>query len=469
MAYYLYMPKQRHIDISQLQGDREVAYAPGELLLLGFRRRIAGFGVHFAPIVPHSAWKLRVENSGVGLQTYAQSQRFSLDDVELCLESAGDETLEVLPDRAGLVLAIHAEHKGVLRRAPMWSPPYEPPNWAYDFWFSTPMARMSEGQVWAEVQTAHRMRLHPTVWLLDADWASTEHWLRVDPYKFPSGDGFLSALGDLDIKPVVWLAPWVQTGTVNWDFFNKQRWFAEDESGKSRIFPVTGNGQVKGSYLDFTNQAFVDYFTQAIGAALDRGVAGFMFDFGESLPDGAMMAGTTESSRTALAAGIVGHNWYVGEVKRVMREAVEGRDVALISRSGWTQSYASTGLWLGDQSSDSSRFAGLGSVAWGYRSAYQAGYRFVGMDIGGYFGFPNVADYMRWLDLAVAMPFSMHHGMLHANPWEIGPDALAHHRYARKLHTALWGQGKRQVPKFELDRSYAQMRAIQAGDYRFSL
>jgi alpha-glucosidase (family GH31 glycosyl hydrolase) len=60
--------------------------------------------------------------------------------------------------------------------------------------------------------------------------------------------------------------------------------------------------------------------------------------------------------------------------------------LCVISRSGWTDTYSQSGLWLGDQSSDASRFAGLESVLWGYKTAHDAGYRFIGMDAGGYFG-----------------------------------------------------------------------------------
>ena len=462
------MIQVRHLAVHHLHPHRVIHYRAGEVLEIAFGRKLRGFGVHFAPIESHAAWKLRIANSGVGLQTYAQSQRFSLDDYPLRLESAGDETIEVSPHRSGHVLRIIPEHSGILQADTPPAKAYRPPVWAYDFWFSTPSLRLSEAEVRKEMTTAHAHHLHPTVWLFDANWESTEHFLHLNPVRFPSGDSFVEEVRQRGIRPIMWLPPWIPTHTHLWRFFNARDWFVKGADHKTLVFPVNGSLSIQGSYLDFTSKDFVAYFTQEVQLALDRGIAGFMSDFGEVLPDEAVLQCDTPTAEAARSQGLAGHNWYIDEVKRVLHAAVSGRDACIISRAGWTNAYQHTGLWLGDQSSDASRFAGLVSAAWGYYSAVQADYRFVGMDIGGYFGHPVTQDYINWMSLAICMPFAMHHGNIHANPWEEGQEALAYHRWARQKHHQLW-QVPEQKPRFITDQRGMRLKKIQVGDHSIDL
>lgn len=461
------MAKFIHINVDDFTPRKEVAYEAGDVISIYYKNSLSGFGLHFAPVLDHQAWNIRSVNSSVGLDTYAPSQNFKLDGKSLTLVSAGNETIETTPFRNGHHLTIRAAGKGLLKVRNDRPKAYSPPHWAYDYWFSTPWPRMSEKEVLNEIDTAHSHRLSPKVWLLDAGWESNEEILSFNNKRFESGDNFVQKMVQKDLKPIVWLSPFVVEDTKIWHKCNDNGWLAKDEQGHSALFPVVGNGETIGSYLDFTNFEFLNYLGERISSMASLGLSGIMFDFGESLPDETVLACQTDESKDAKNKGLVGHNWFVGEIKRTLNELTKAYDFALISRSGWTNSHAHSGLWLGDQSSDSSRFAGLESLTWGYKTAHEAGYKFVGMDVGGYFGVPTPQDYKRWLDLSVCMPFSMLHGALQANPWEEGDDVSAYFRKTRELHSRIWHNYNDTEVEFESDQNNQRVTEISVNGYRF--
>jgi hypothetical protein len=461
------MPKFINLDINHLTQHRVVHYEAGDVLSIAYHKSLKGFGLRFGPIQNFEAWNLRSFNSSVGLDTYAPSQHFELDGVALELKSAGDESLELTPYRSGNMLIIRAAHAGSLQARSSNVKAYQPPDWAYDFWFTTPWPRMSEENVLSDIASAHQHHLAPKVWLLDAGWASHTSYLEFNNDLFPSGNRFLQDMRSMDLRPILWVSPYIDAKTENWRTFDHNGWLVKDARGKSMIFPVTGDNKDLGSYIDYTSASFLEYFKTKIANVAKQGLGGVMFDFGEAFPDDAVLQCTTPSSQTAREQDIVGHNWYVGEIKRVLHEIAEPLGLCIISRSGWTDSYAHTGLWLGDQSSDASRFAGLESVTWGYKTAHDAGYRFIGMDTGGYFGFPTLKDYKRWLDLSVTMPFTMLHGALQSAPWEEGSEALTHYRKCHELHQEIWKKPHEVALRFSTAPKEVKITTIKANDYTF--
>lgn len=462
------MPKFINLDINHLTPHRTVRYEVGDVLSIFYRNSLKGFGLRFGPIQDFEAWNLRSINSSIGLDTYAPSQLFEVDGTNLQLISAGDESIETAPYRSGHLLTIRAAHSGILRSQTSKLKAYKPPEWAYDFWFTTPWTRMSQQEVLSDIASSHQHHLAPKVWLIDAGWASPESYLDFNAELFPSGNDFLQDLRSVELKPILWMSPYIDAKTKNWRTFNQNGWLVQDTQQKSMVFPVTGDNESLGSYIDYTSASFLEFLKAKIANLTKQGLGGIMFDFGEALPDTAILQCATQSAKTSLEQGVIGHNWYVGEIKRALYEIAGPLGLCLISRSGWTESYAHTGLWLGDQSSDTSRFAGLESVTWGYKTARDAGYRFIGMDTGGYFGFPTLEDYKRWLDLSVTMPFTMLHGALQSDPWEEGSEALTHYRKCHEIHRQLWKKPDEVKLNFSTSSNGMKITSIKANEYTFS-
>lgn len=462
------MPKFIHLTADHLRHGRVVHYKAGDVLTIAFKRTITGFGVRFAPLQSHQSWNLRSVNSSVGLNTYAPSQAFTLDGIHLEFVSPGDEGLEIVPHRSGKQLIVHATHEGILQRSTRAHKSYAPPQWAYDFWFTTSWTRMSRENVTTDIAEAKQHHLAPRVWLLDAGWSSDASYLDFNKRRFADGNNFLTTLRDQQIQPIVWMAPYITVKTRNWEQFHANGWFVKDVHGNSMVFAVTGDNLQFGSYIDYTNESLLQFLQQKITALHQAGLRGIMFDFGESLPDGAVFQNSSPAVNIHAQRSLQGHNWYVGEAKRALHQIVRQFDLCLISRSGWTDTYTHSGLWLGDQSSDMSRFAGLGSLTWGYKTAYEAGYNFVGMDIGGYFGFPSPHDYKRWLDLAVTMPFAMLHGAYRNDPWDEGSEVLSHFRKRREQHNQIWQNPTKIIPEFTVSSNTLKIEKIHVASFTFN-
>ncbi len=462
------MPKFININSSHIVAGRKVHFKKDDVINISFQKEVSGFGLHFSPIAENQAFNLRSINSSVGLDTYAPSQRFRLDKIRLRIVSRGDETIEVSPYRSGKRLSMRAKYDGYLTHDSTKIRSYKPPQWAYDYWFSTSWTRMNQHTVLKEIDTAHRHHLEPRIWLLDAGWASTKTYLDFDLNKFPEGNNFLKVMHQSGVKPILWISPFIDSGTKLWETFDKNNWLVKNISKESAEFTITGDNESIGSYIDFTSKSFIEFLTQKIKDLHTIGLSGLMFDFGESLPDESILCLETESSKAASSLGLVGHNWYVGEIKKILHAIAAPLDMCLISRSGWTESFTDTGLWLGDQSSDVSRFAGLESVLWGYKTAYDAGYRFIGMDAGGYFGNPSINDYKKWLDLSVCMPFTMLHGAIQANPWELGGDILSHFRKVREHHARIWSEPNGVEAEFELSANKQKIISVKVKDCHFT-
>lgn len=456
------------IDNRHIVPGRVVKFDAGDVISILFKKEVTGFGLHFAPIQDNQAFNIRSINSSVGLDTYAPSQRFQLDGNHIQIHSSGDETIEVSPHRSGKQLFIMTKHHGNITHATKHLNHYKPPVWAYDYWFSTPWTRMNQQTVLLEIDTAHEHHLEPKVWLLDAGWASKDSYLDFNKALFPDENNIIKVLHHKGVKPILWMSPFIDERTKIWNEFDKNGWLIKNKQNKSALFAITGDNDSLGSYLDYTSKSFVEYLSNKVSELQSIGLKGIMFDFGEALPDESRLSCETDSAKQARSEGLIGHNWYVGEIKRVLSKITEPLGLCMISRSGWTDTYAHTGLWLGDQSSDTSRFAGLESVLWGYKTAYDAGYRFIGMDAGGYFGLPSVTDYEKWLDLSVTMPFTMLHGAKQANPWEVGDSALKHFRKVRELHRKIWQNPEDVDVKFKLNWNKQKIESVCVNKYNFS-
>ena len=135
------------------------------------------------------------------------------------------------------------------------------------------------------------------------------------------------------------------------------------------------------AYYDMTVEGSLDWFWGYLGRAADKGIDGWMHDYGESLPLEAVMGDGR--------SGYEVHNEYPllwAEAGRAFWEMKRpDGDFAIFNRSGYTGISAHTHImWLGDQLVTFDRNDGLGSVPRLYLSAGLSGIALTHSDIGGY-------------------------------------------------------------------------------------
>lgn len=214
------------------------------------------------------------------------------------------------------------------------------------------------------------------------------------------------------------------------------------EYARTHGLMVTAADGTPNGMVDFTNPAAVTWWQERLRRAFDRGIDGFMEDFGEQI--------TSDMKFWNGESGDVMHNKYPVLYHLATRAAIDdyqathpGRELWVYSRSGYNGSAAGEGgTFPGDNASDFGRANGLASSAIDMLNRSLGGAYGVVNHIAGYFdpAFVGVTKevFLRWTEWAALSPvFLVHNGLLAgtAHSWSYNdPDVIAaFNRYAR-LH-----------------------------------
>lgn len=175
------------------------------------------------------------------------------------------------------------------------------------------------------------------------------------------------------------------------------------------------------TYVDFTNPRAVELCRRALREALDLGEAGSMVDFGDLTPDGAVFYDGTRGAQM--------HNFFYYDYQRTVSEVFQekrGNDFILYARGAAPGTQRWVGQFAGDHPSN---FIGLKHVVTGALNLCACGYSLWGSDLGGYFGFPEPAVYMRWFQFGLFSPLMRPHGVAPRDPWFFGEAAVTNYKF----------------------------------------
>lgn len=171
-------------------------------------------------------------------------------------------------------------------------------------------------------------------------------------------------------------------------------------------------GEFECGVVDFTSEEARAWFAERIigREMLDRGIAGWMADFGEYLPTDLRLADGSDPMEA--------HNRYPVQWAEVNARAVASRnktgEALFFMRAGFSgvQGHCPL-LWAGDQSVDFTRHDGIGTVVTAALSAGLVGNAYSHSDCGGYtslHGNVRTAELMmRWCELAAFAPVMRSH------------------------------------------------------------
>ncbi|MGA9060825.1 MAG: TIM-barrel domain-containing protein, partial [Terracidiphilus sp.] len=174
------------------------------------------------------------------------------------------------------------------------------------------------------------------------------------------------------------------------------------------------------NYIDFTNPNALELCRRALREALDLGQAGGMADYGDMTPDGAVFYDGQRGAEM--------HNFYYYQYQRTVGEVYQekrGNDFILYGRGA----APGTQRWMGQFAGDHpANFDGLKHVLTGALNLCACGYSLWGSDIGGYFGYPQPAVYMRWFQFGLFSPLMRPHGTAPREPWYFGEAAVTNYK-----------------------------------------
>lgn len=169
--------------------------------------------------------------------------------------------------------------------------------------------------------------------------------------------------------------------------------------------------------MDLTNPQARAWWQGLHHPFLDDGVAVFKTDFGEGLPDDAVLADGTPPAHA--------HNLYPLRYNAAVSDGIGahlGRSPVVWGRSGWAGSHRYPGQWGGDAEST---VAGMQATLRGGLSYAISAPGFWSHDIGGFFG-PELtaALYVRWTQFAALSPLMRAHALRPREPWTFGEKTL---------------------------------------------
>jgi alpha-glucosidase (family GH31 glycosyl hydrolase) len=174
-------------------------------------------------------------------------------------------------------------------------------------------------------------------------------------------------------------------------------------------------------YIDFTNPNALELCRRALREALDLGEAGSMVDYGDLAPDNATFYDGRHGAEM--------HNFYYYDYQRTVSEVFRekrGDDFILYGRGAAPGTQRWVGQFAGDHPAN---FNGLRHVMTGALNLCACGYSNWGSDLGGYFGFPQPAVYMRWFQFGCFSPLMRPHGTAPRDPWYFGEAAVTNYKF----------------------------------------
>lgn len=252
---------------------------------------------------------------------------------------------------------------------------------------------------------------------LDPPWLRPGHLCDLvwDRESFPDPDGMIEALHEDGFKLCLWEYPYLLTETEAFHEAAEKGYLITDPRGEPYLLTRLSWAADHGGIVDFTNPDARQWWKDKHRPLVEMGVDVFKTDFGEYLPEDAIMA----DGRSGKAVRNEHTNLYTRTVHEAMAEA--GSEPLLWARPGWAGGQQYPVHWGGDPNST---FGSMASSLRGGLSLACSGYAFWSCDIGGFHGEPSPELYVRWAQFGLlGMSHARFHGTTPREPWEYGEEA----------------------------------------------
>lgn len=302
------------------------------------------------------------------------------------------------------------------------------PDWALEPWISGDWRTDDQGSVLDSVRKMRERGHRVGVRLIDAMWEPHEHSFDFSPVRYDDPDAMLRQLEEDGVAVVLWTSPNWTLGEEHCES-ERRGHLIRNGQGDTYVHPLGNQPGWRGSALDFTNPEARSWWQERVEALLLRGVRGFKTDFGEQLPNDAVL----HDGSTGMSA----HNAYPRWYNEATWEVVAKHGGLTLARSAWVGSQGCSAVWAGDQSSDTNTATGMGSAIVAGQTAGLSGFPLWTHDIGGYYGEPTDELYMRWTQFGAFTPFMQVHGLGRRYPWEFSASAEDNFREHAQVHHLL--------------------------------
>ncbi|MFJ3902414.1 glycoside hydrolase family 31 protein [Streptomyces sp. NPDC090025] len=273
---------------------------------------------------------------------------------------------------------------------------------------------------------------------LDIDHYAGHRVFTVDRERFPDLPGLAAELRGRGVRLVSIVDPAVRAepGDPVYDAGRAAGAFVRDDRGaevRGEVWP----GEC--AYPDFTDPAARAWWGGLYEERLRQGFSGVWHDMNEPVSFAPFGDRTLPRSARHSLEGRGGdhreaHNVYGLTMARAGYEGLRAlrpeERPFLFSRSGWAGMQRYGGTWSGDVATG---WPGLRASLALVLGLGLCGVPYSGPDVGGFDGSPSPELFLRWYQLGAWLPFFRTHSAIDAGrrePWEFGPEVLAHARVA---------------------------------------
>lgn len=259
-----------------------------------------------------------------------------------------------------------------------------------------------------------------------------------DENLYPELEKGIAALNAEGIRFLAYINPYLVKGGRLYEECAANGMLIRDRKGE--IYHVKSTTFDAGM-LDLTNPAAVDFIKERLikKNMLDRGVDGYMADFGEYLPVDCVLYNGDPAEM---------HNEWPTLWAKINREAVEShpraKEIFFFTRSGYNgaQSYT-TIMWNGDQHVDFTKDYGMPCVMPASFNLGFSGMTAVHSDVGGFISFASLARskelLVRWTEMNAFSPLMRSHETIRpdVNVQPYDEEVLGYTASLARVHAAL--------------------------------
>ena len=288
-----------------------------------------------------------------------------------------------------------------------------PPKWVFEPWMGRGGGAWAQGN-WEDVKRAVAEEESVTKRFAELDIPHSAIYAEGPTALSPDLNQFMAARG---IRVLGYFYPVISQ--------SEQEAFMPELKPDELPILRTTNGEIAAgpddNYVDFTNPNALELCRRALREALDLGEAGSMVDFGDMTPDDAVFYDGRRGAEM--------HNFYYYDYQRTVSEVFQekrGNDFILYGRGAAPGTQRWVGQFAGDHPAN---FNGLQHVLTGALNLCACGYSLWGSDLGGYFGYPQPAVYMRWFQFGCFSPLMRPHGTAPRDPWYFSEDAVTNYKF----------------------------------------
>ena len=295
--------------------------------------------------------------------------------------------------------------------------PSLPPRWSLGLWASR--YSFPDQEVTLKIANELRERKIPCDGLhLDISWMNDGHVsdLEWNLDNYPDPDALIDDLDELGYRVMVVEEPYLPVGTDAFETAVENGYLITDPRGDPYLLDRLSVSRHRAGIIDFTSTEACEWWQQKHESLVEQGIDGFWTDFGEYLPEDAILS-NGKSGRSM-------RNVYPHLYQKTVFESIENsdRDIEpfIWARSGYSGSQSFPAHWGGDCSCT---FDSMTSSLKGGLSLMLSGYAFWSHDIGGFSGTPTPELYIRWAQFGLLSSHARYHGKSEREPWEFGEES----------------------------------------------